>query len=372
MPLPLYQPKNEQPLAGIKHMIGVAAGKGGVGKSTVTVNLALALQKLGYSVGILDADIYGPSLRKMLKGENLPTQTGEIIAPAIVSGIKMISMAYFRKAEEAAAVRAPIANAIITQFLKQVSWGSLDYLLIDFPPGTGDVQLTLCQQANLRGAIMVTTPQEVAVLDVRKAIHLFSQVQVPIIGVVENMSYYQPHPSEEKKYLFGKGGGERLARETGVPFLGMIPIDSDISQSGDQGVSLFNLKATHDAEASPAVQAFYTLARELVSQVELVKTDLIQKVFQKDLHSFTVVWSDGKTEDYQLRDLQRQCPCAGCVDEQTGNRVADPTSVKDDVKAVSIHGVGRYALRIAFSSGCSHGIYDFTMLRQMGRHTHIE
>lgn len=371
MPLPLYQTKNEQPLSGVKHIIGVAAGKGGVGKSTVTVNLALALQKFGFSVGILDADIYGPSLRKMLKGDNLPMQKGEVITPAIVSGIKMISMAYFRKADEAAAVRAPIANSIITQFLKQVSWGSLDYLLIDFPPGTGDVQLTLCQQANLQGAIMVTTPQEVAVLDVRKAIHLFSQVQVPIIGVVENMSYYQPNPSEEKKYLFGKGGGERLARETGVPFLGMIPIDPAISQSGDLGVSLFNLQAKHDT-ASPAIQAFYTLARELVSQVELVKTDLIQKVFQKDPYSFTVVWSDGKTEDYQLRELQKQCPCAGCVDEQTGKRVADPTNIKDDVKAVSIHGVGRYALRIEFSSGCSHGIYDFPMLRQMGKYTHRE
>lgn len=364
MPLPLYQTKDARPLASVKHIIGVAAGKGGVGKSTVTVNLALSLQKLGLSVGILDGDIYGPSLRKMLKEDHLPTQKGEIITPALCAGIKMISMAYFRKAGEAAAVRAPIANAVITQFLKQVTWGALDYLLIDFPPGTGDVQLTLCQQANLSGAIMVTTPQEVAVLDVRKAIDMFSQVKVPVIGVIENMSYYQSQPFEEKKYLFGKGGGERLARESGVPFLGMVPIDPEISRSGDNGLSLFD--QTH-ADRSPSVQAFYRLASELIANVELVKTDLIQRVFQKDNHSFTVEWSDGKSEDYVLRDLQRLCPCAGCVDENTGKRVVDQSIVKDDVQAVSIHGVGRYALRIQFSSGCSHGIYDFTMLRKLSK-----
>lgn len=360
MPLPLFRAKEEHPLANIKHIIGIAAGKGGVGKSTVTVNLAYALQKLGYSVGILDADIYGPSLRKMLKGDHLPAQKGDAITPAIVSDIKIISMAYFRRAEEAAAVRAPIANAIITQFLKQVAWGALDYLLIDFPPGTGDVQLTLCQQAHLGGAIMVTTPQEIALLDVRKAIHMFSQVQVPIIGVVENMSYYQAHPSEEKKYLFGKGGGERLARETGVPFLGMIPLDPEISRSGDEGVSLFALSPAD----SPTIQAFTTLARELISQVEAVKTNLIQRIFQKDSHSFTIVWSDGTANDYHLGNLQKQCPCAGCVDEQTGKRIVKEGPISNDVQAVSIHGVGRYALRIQFSSGCSHGIYDFDMIRK--------
>ena len=165
---------SSKPTNNIKHVVAIAAGKGGVGKSTVTVNLALALQSLGKRVGILDADIYGPSVRKMLPEEQPPAQQGNQLIPATChGGIRMMSMAYFRTEKEAAAVRAPVATGIIKQFLQTIVWGELDYLLIDFPPGTGDIQLTLSQQAHLVGALMVTTPQEVALLDVRKAMHLF-------------------------------------------------------------------------------------------------------------------------------------------------------------------------------------------------------
>jgi ATP-binding protein involved in chromosome partitioning len=222
MPLPLYQDQNQpsglNPLANVQTIVAIAAGKGGVGKSSVTVNLGLALQAQGYQVGIMDTDIYGPSIRKMMPEDRLPLQKGTLIQPALCRGIKMISMAYFRKEDEAAAVRAPIANSLISHFIKNVQWGPLDFLLMDFPPGTGDVQLTLGQQAHLSGALMVTTPQEVAVLDVRKAISLFQQIKVPIIGIVENMSYYQSSEQMEPVYLFGRGGGERLAKETGTPF----------------------------------------------------------------------------------------------------------------------------------------------------------
>lgn len=207
MPLKMFPKDDPKPQSPIKHTIAIAAGKGGVGKSTVTVNLALALTHLGYSVGVMDTDIYGPSIRKMLPEDRLPIQKGNTIIPAVCNGIKMISMAYFRKEHEASAVRAPIANGVISQFIENVAWGPLDYLLIDFPPGTGDIQLTLSQKASLSGAIMITTPQEVSVMDVRKAINLFSQVKVPIIGIIENMSYYQAPATQEKIYLFGKGGG---------------------------------------------------------------------------------------------------------------------------------------------------------------------
>jgi len=194
----------------------------------------------------------------------------------------MISMAYFRKENEASVVRAPIANGVITQFIKNVIWGDLDYLLIDFPPGTGDVQLTLSQQANISGAVMVTTPQEVAVLDVRKAMHMFEQVKVPIIGVVENMSYYFHQASAETIYLFGKGGGERLARDQGVPFLGSIPIDPLLSRSCDSGESIFEHQESHHI-----AQVFTTLAKQLIQHVSVLKNE-----DGECLNKFELVWKE--------------------------------------------------------------------------------
>ncbi|MBS4164434.1 Uncharacterized protein PRO82_001762 [Candidatus Protochlamydia amoebophila] len=284
MPLEMYQAIPS--LASIKSTIGIAAGKGGVGKSTVTVNLALALKGLGYRIGIMDTDLYGPSIRKMLPEDCLPSQKGEIIQPALCNGIKMISMAYFRKETEATAVRAPIANRLISQFINQVAWGELDYLLIDFPPGTGDIQITLSQKSHLTGALLVTTPQEVALLDVQKAMSLFNQVKVPIVGIVENMSYYIDHHSNEPVYLFGKEGGKRLARETGYPCLGQIPLDPLVGTCGDKGKSLFSM----DSQSEKAVtQAFIQLAQLLVEQVES-----IQNQMNTTLSNVELVWKEMK------------------------------------------------------------------------------
>lgn len=284
MSLKMFKPEistHKPPLSRITHTIAIAAGKGGVGKSSVTTNLAIALKRAGYSVGVMDTDIYGPSIRQMLPEEQPPTQVGDIIKPALSQGIRVISMAYFRHANEATAVRAPIANGVITQFIKNVEWGHLDFLLIDFPPGTGDIQLTLSQQANLTGALIVTTPQEVALMDVRKAIHLFDQVNIPVIGIVENMSYYQPKNATEKVYLFGKGGGERLAAEIGAPFLGGIPLDPEICQSGDEGRSLF----TNEAIPTPAAEAFERLAENFVAHVVTMK-----QLLNECMTSFDIKW----------------------------------------------------------------------------------
>ncbi len=290
MPLPLYQDQDKNratpmhSLAEIRFILAIAAGKGGVGKSSVTVNLGLALKAAGYQVGIMDTDIYGPSIRKMLPEDRLPTQKGTLIQPALCRGIKMISMAYFRKEHEAAAVRAPIANGLISHFIKNVQWGALDFLLVDFPPGTGDVQLTLSQQSHLFGALMVTTPQEVALLDVRKAMSLFEQVKVPIIGIIENMSYYQPENQGEPLYLFGRGGGERLANQAGIPFLGQIPLDPILCSCGDQGQSLFTL----DPEIQrPVTRAFHQLAKQLILYVTLLEIER-----KKGLGSFELIWKE--------------------------------------------------------------------------------
>jgi ATP-binding protein involved in chromosome partitioning len=284
MPLPMFQNTEKPVLSEIKNVVAIAAGKGGVGKSSVTVNLGLALKHAGFSVGIMDTDIYGPSVRKMLPEDRMPNQKGQIIVPALCQGIRMISMAYFRKEHEAAVVRAPIANGVISQFIKNVAWGALDYLLIDFPPGTGDVQLTLSQQANLMGAVMVTTPQDVAVMDVRKAMHLFDQVKIPIIGIVENMSYYYHERTNETLYLFGKGGGEKLARETGVPFLGEIPIDPHLCRSGDMGQSIF---ADLKLKETPAVQAFTRLAQQFLDHITVLKTQTADC-----LEHFELIWKE--------------------------------------------------------------------------------
>lgn len=365
MPLPMYGDKNKKAPSQIKHTIAVASGKGGVGKSTVAVNLALALKNKGFKVGLMDTDVYGPSVRKMLPEDRMPVQKGDRIQPALSHGIRMISMAYFRQEHEAAVVRAPIANGIITQFIGQVDWGELDFLIIDFPPGTGDIQLTLAQQAKISGAIMVTTPQEIAVMDVKKSMDLFDQVQIPVIGVVENMCGFSPEGSAESFFPFGKGGGERLAREAGVPLLAIIPIDPLLCQKSDKGESIF-------ASPSAATDPFIALGDKVLLEVKALEDPESQKVMhpyqvdtinQKDAHSFTIRWKDQVEIDYRLNELQKKCPCANCRDEETGVQKVDPNSIDENVKAKGIINVGRYAIRVDFTSGCTMGIFAHDQLR---------
>jgi ATP-binding protein involved in chromosome partitioning len=345
----MFRPKEEVPKSKIHRTIAVAAGKGGVGKSTVAVNVAQALHAQGFRVGLLDTDIYGPSVRKMLPEDRMPQQKGETIIPALCRGIRMLSIAYFRNEFEAIAVRAPIANGIISQFMKDIEWGELDYLIIDFPPGTGDIQLTLSQQANLTAALLVTTPQDVALMDVRKAAHLFYQVKVPIVGIVENMSFYTDDAGKQIP-LFGEGGGKRLAEELGVPLLGQIPIHPVISRNSDAGESLF--------PHTPIASIFSSIAANMQKHLEdQTLTSLIKEIRQKDRHHLQIVWSDGQIHDYRLSDLQKNCPCAGCK-EKTPN-------VNPDVSAQKVTMVGRYALRIQFTQGCSHGIYELESLRNL-------
>ncbi len=251
-------------LSRIRHIIAVAAGKGGVGKSTISLNLALYLSAKGEKVGLMDADLYGPSLKKMLPEEILPSQHadgGERINPALSSGIKFISMSHFQSDKDPASVRAPIANGIIKQFIHLVEWGELDYLIIDFPPGTGDIQLTLIQEGSLSGAILVTTPQEISLLDVAKANAMFNHMQVPIIGLIENMSYYETGEGA-RRYPFGQGGGEKFAGANGIYFLGSVPIESEISRCCDKGESIFAAMPENQA-----VTCFASIAEKVRKQI---------------------------------------------------------------------------------------------------------
>jgi ATP-binding protein involved in chromosome partitioning len=222
------------------NIIGIAAGKGGVGKSTITANLAQALTKQSNCVGIIDADVYGPSIHRLLGIEHFPdkNELGQL-KPAVGRGIPYLSIAFFRDEQQSNALRAPIVNDIIQQFLHSVDWGPIDYLLIDFPPGTGDIPLTIVQQASI-SVILVTTPGEMALIDVNKAIHMFQQMDVPILGVINNMSYLN-NQAGERQYLFGTRGGKELAAKKQLPFLGDVPFDTNLPEAVKEQKSLFDM-----------------------------------------------------------------------------------------------------------------------------------
>ncbi|WP_462137603.1 Mrp/NBP35 family ATP-binding protein [Candidatus Mycalebacterium sp.] len=251
-------------LPNIKHYVAVASGKGGVGKSTVAVNLAVAIGKKRRNVGLMDADIWGPSAPMMTgtQGERPIATPEKKILPIEKYGLKMVSIGYLIKEEETVIWRGPMVHGAVKQFVEDVEWGNTDYLVIDLPPGTGDAQLSIAQTAPLSGGVIVTTPQEVALIDVRRGILMFEKLNIPVIGIVENMSYLNM-PGGEKMDIFGRGGGKLMADKFKVPFLGEIPIDPEIRKGGDSGVPI--VESTPDCIAS---LAFMRLADEVLNHVE--------------------------------------------------------------------------------------------------------
>jgi ATP-binding protein involved in chromosome partitioning len=252
-------------LEGVRYKIAVASGKGGVGKSTVSTNLSLALRALGNTVGLLDADIYGPSQQMMLGIEGRPQidERDEKIVPMENHGVKTMSLGLITDPDTPVIWRGPMVMKALDQFLTDVKWGELDYMVIDLPPGTGDAQLTLTQKVPLTGAVIVTTPQDVALIDARKGLAMFRKVNVPVLGIVENMSYYICNHCGERTEIFGHGGGRKTAEMLGVPFLGEVPIDPKVVVGGDTGEPI--VVAHPD---SPAAQAFRAIAAKIVQQIE--------------------------------------------------------------------------------------------------------
>ncbi|HYW97723.1 MAG TPA: Mrp/NBP35 family ATP-binding protein [Candidatus Elarobacter sp.] len=263
MPPARQQMPERQPIPGVKNLVAVASGKGGVGKTTVAVNLALALANLGNKVGLLDADVYGPNVPIMLGTLQEPQATAEKrIIPVQSQGLKMISMGLLNPGDKPMIWRGPMLHSVITQFLRSVEWGELDYLIIDLPPGTGDVQLTLIQTVAVTGAVVVTTPSTVALADVRKAIEMFRQVNVEVLGVVENMSTFAcPHCGKAID-IFGHGEGAKTAIAYGVPVLGEIEIDPRIRVGGDTGKPVASL-----GEAGAGAKSLYTVARAVANRL---------------------------------------------------------------------------------------------------------
>jgi ATP-binding protein involved in chromosome partitioning len=247
-------------MPGVKHVVAVASGKGGVGKSTVATNLALALHMMGRRVGLLDADIYGPSIPIMM-GVHEVFDPNATQFPLERHGLKLMSMGFWVKPEAPMIWRGPMVHKYLTVFLQQIPWGELDYLVIDLPPGTGDAQLTMTQTAPLSGAVIVTTPQDVSLIDARKGLEMFKQVRVPVLGIVENMSYFVG--DDGKRYnIFGQGGGRKMANEAGVPFLGDIPMDAKVAECGDGGDPI-----VHKYPDSAVAKTYLTLAQTVVDQI---------------------------------------------------------------------------------------------------------
>jgi ATP-binding protein involved in chromosome partitioning len=267
---PTQAPQPVQPLSGVKNIIAVASGKGGVGKSTVAVNLAASLARTGAKVGLMDTDIYGPSIPTMFNLFDRPNiTTQKKLVPLQKYGIKMVSMGFLVDVNQAMVWRGPMATSAIQQFMKDVEWGDLDYMVLDLPPGTGDIQLTIVQTIPLSGAVIVSTPQTVALDDVRKGVAMFQKVKVPVLGVVENMAYFSPPDMPEKKYhIFGKGGASKLAEELAVPILGEIPIDQPIREAGDNGKPIVLAE-----EHSDAAHAFMAVTSNMQQQLAIIEAE---------------------------------------------------------------------------------------------------
>ncbi len=253
----------KRPIPGVRHIVAVASGKGGVGKSTVAVNLSLAMSKLGWRIGLMDADVYGPSVAMMVGTEGQVAVTRERrIVPFERFGIRYVSMALFINDETPVIWRGPMVTKLESEFLFNVEWGELDCLVIDLPPGTGDAQLTITQRVALDGGVIVTTPQEIALLDVRRGVAMFDEVKVPVLGVIENMSYYLCGKCGNRHEIFAHGGGARLAASLGVPFLGEVPITRELREGGDNANPLVAAHPDH-----PVSDAFRSLAANVIAHL---------------------------------------------------------------------------------------------------------
>lgn len=380
-------------LPGIRHIVAVGSGKGGVGKSTVSVNLALALQQLGARVGIVDADILGPSIPGMLgipTGEP-PAQTPEgKMIPAQRHGLKVVSMGMLTGDDKPAVLRGPMVGKYLKMFVGGVQWGPLDYLILDLPPGTGDTQLTLAQSMPLSGVVIVTTPQAVSLEIARRGLRMFEKVQVPILGIVENMrSFTCPHCGESTD-IFRHGGGELMSQELGVPFLGALPLDADVVTCGDEGRPI-----VVDQPKSVSAKVYTAIAAALVEQLHAAVAALKPFVWKwdsnegapawlegavrpagarntpiglrrRDPRTLSVLWEDGRRDDFDVRDLRLACHCALCVEEMSGRKLLDPKTVRADVSPRQIVSIGNYALGFDWNDGHNSGIHSFNDLRAIG------
>jgi ATP-binding protein involved in chromosome partitioning len=351
----------------VKNVVPVASGKGGVGKSTVSANLAVALAKLGARVGLMDADVYGPCIPTIMGATAPPTVQNGTIVPVLRYGVKIVSIGFFVAKGEATILRGPMLSKLVDKFLGGVEWGELDYLLVDLPPGTGDVQLSLCQRIPLTGAAIVSTPQDLALNVAEKAISMFTTLRTPVLGLVENMSGFECPQCGHREEIFGSGGARRFAAASGIPFLGEIPLSTDIRTTSDEGNPI-----VESMPESPSARAFLRIAENLAAQVSTLSmgglsTDRpeIAEISQPSENEVQILWKDGHESIYTGYALRVGCRCAICIDEISGNKRLREESISTEVRPLSIDPVGRYAIRFHWSDGHSTGIYTFEHLREL-------
>jgi len=355
-----------QLLPQVKNVVPIASGKGGVGKSTVSANVALALSKLGARVGLMDADVYGPSIPMLMGSKDQVMAQGERIIPPVSHGIKLISMGFFLKQGDAVIWRGPMLAKMIDQFLGSVHWGELDYLIVDLPPGTGDVQLNLCQRIPLTGAAIVSTPQDLAFHVAEKAISMFRKLNTPVLGLIENMSGFECSHCGHREEIFGSGGASQYARKHDIPFLGEIPLSTDIRVSSDQGIPIVISQPD-----SVSAHAFFRAAENIAAQVSIQNIGGVSdrpeplEITHPSESKIRIRWKDNHESVYTGYELRTACRCASCVNEFTGEKKLQDGSVPKDVHALSIDPMGRYALHFNWSDGHSTGIYTYELLRKL-------
>lgn len=361
---PKAQPIARQPrLDGVRRILAVASGKGGVGKSTVAANLAAALRAQGRRVGLADVDIYGPSAPILFGIRDLPEadEDNRLLRPLESCGVKVMSMGFFLDDQAPVVWRGAMAMSATKQFLRGVAWGELDYLIVDLPPGTGDIPLTLAQEVPLDAAIIVTTPQDVALADVTRGVAMLRRLNTPILGTVVNMAGYTCDKCGTRDDLFGTHAEAKLMQDVGAPVLARFPLDPLVRESGDAGRPV-----VAGDPSSPAARLWLDLAASVETALAGVREELYgpepAKVTIDDAASqVRIAWSDGATTTYSFRGLRGWCPCAVCQGHSSQTRFV----ATEDPRPTGSEGVGRYALRFLWADGHSTGMYSFEWLREI-------
>ena len=348
----------------VKHIIAVSSCKGGVGKSTVAVNLAFSLLQRNKKVGIFDADIYGPSLPTMISPKDSSLRSyddnPQIIIPIEFSGIKAMSFGYAAPGRRAI-MRGPIVSNVVTQLICNTDWGELDYLVVDMPPGTGDIQISLCQEVNFTGGVVVTTPQKLSFIDVVKGIEMFDELKIPVLGVVENMSYYTCESCDAKHHIFGRGYVNMLKKQFGIEDSFNLPIDPMMSRVSDLG-SPYVLIAP---ETSPAQKIFKEISEKIIARIDNIESITKHKPtaeYSPTEGTINIKYDQDKIKRIDPLHLRKKCMCAACIDEFTGEKILKEKLIPTDVHPKKLEDKGNYALAVVWSDGHRSSIYPYKRL----------